>query len=116
MVYAPSLIIIGYYFEKYRALATGIAVCGSGFGVVIFSRGLATFVEHYGWKWTFRLEAGLVSLTCLISFLFAEVKPTLVEFNLNDDIDYEPIPIERAQLGSPSLAISHHEFSTSIKP
>jgi MCP family monocarboxylic acid transporter-like MFS transporter 14 len=30
LVYLPSVIACGYYFEKKRALATGISVCGSG--------------------------------------------------------------------------------------
>ena len=30
LVYLPSVCVVGYYFEKKRALATGMAVCGSG--------------------------------------------------------------------------------------
>ena len=30
LCYLPSVVCCGYYFEKRRALATGIAVCGSG--------------------------------------------------------------------------------------
>lgn len=28
-----NIVCVGYYFERYRALATGIAVCGSSVGV-----------------------------------------------------------------------------------
>ena len=35
MIYLPSIVIVGYYFESKRALATGIAVCGSGVGSII---------------------------------------------------------------------------------
>jgi MFS family permease len=37
MIYLPSIVSVGYYFEKKRAMATGIAVCGSGIGTFIFS-------------------------------------------------------------------------------
>jgi len=30
MIYVPAVIAVGFYFEKRRALATGIAICGSG--------------------------------------------------------------------------------------
>jgi len=30
MIYVPAVIAVGFYFEKKRALATGIAICGSG--------------------------------------------------------------------------------------
>ena len=43
MVYLPSVVCVGYYFEKRRALATGIAVCGSGVGCFVFAP-LANFL------------------------------------------------------------------------
>lgn len=30
MIYLPSVVCVGYYFERRRAFATGISVCGSG--------------------------------------------------------------------------------------
>ena len=36
-MYLPSIVIVGYYFDKKRAFATGIAVCGSGIGTFLFA-------------------------------------------------------------------------------
>lgn len=30
MIFLPSIVCVGYYFERRRSIATGIAVCGSG--------------------------------------------------------------------------------------
>jgi len=30
LIYVPAVITVGFYFDKKRALATGIAICGSG--------------------------------------------------------------------------------------
>lgn len=50
MMYLPSIVMVGYYFDKYRALATGIAVCGSGIGTFVFAP-LATYlVDEYSWR------------------------------------------------------------------
>uniref|UniRef100_A0A915PUE6 Major facilitator superfamily (MFS) profile domain-containing protein n=1 Tax=Setaria digitata TaxID=48799 RepID=A0A915PUE6_9BILA len=38
LVYLPSILIVNEYFEKRRAFAMGIAVCGSGIGTTIFSQ------------------------------------------------------------------------------
>jgi MFS family permease len=43
MIYLPAVVCVGYYFEKKRSLATGIAVCGSGFGTFAFAP-LATYL------------------------------------------------------------------------
>ena len=37
LMYLPSIVIVGYYFDKKRAFATGIAVCGSGIGTFLFA-------------------------------------------------------------------------------
>ena len=52
MIYMPSIIIVGYYFESKRSLATGIAVCGSGVGSIVVPP-LANFVLTYFESWTY---------------------------------------------------------------
>jgi len=37
ILYLPNMIAVSYYFEKKRALATGIAVCGAGVGCFVFA-------------------------------------------------------------------------------
>jgi len=34
LIYVPSIVSVGFYFEKKRSLAMGIAVCGSGLGKI----------------------------------------------------------------------------------
>jgi MCP family monocarboxylic acid transporter-like MFS transporter 14 len=55
MIYVPAVIAVGFYFEKKRALATGIAICGSGMRVnytfILFyakiTKIAAEAVDHY---------------------------------------------------------------------
>ena len=42
--------MVGHYFDKKRALATGIAVCGSGTGTFVFAPLGSFLVSEYGWK------------------------------------------------------------------
>ncbi|XP_044740488.1 uncharacterized protein LOC123301696 isoform X2 [Chrysoperla carnea] len=65
LIYLPAVVCVGYYFETKRSLATGIAVCGSGFGTFAFAP-LATYLlEEYGWKGSNLILAGLI-LNCAI--------------------------------------------------
>jgi MFS family permease len=50
MMYLPSIVMVGYYFDKKRAMATGIAVCGSGIGTFIFAPLASYLVREYTWK------------------------------------------------------------------
>jgi Major Facilitator Superfamily len=66
MIYLPAVVCVGYYFEKKRSLATGIAVCGSGFGTFAFAP-LATFLLEQlgGWRGANLVLAGMI-LNCAI--------------------------------------------------
>ncbi|KAL4220128.1 hypothetical protein ACF0H5_020539 [Mactra antiquata] len=64
MIYLPSIVCVTEYFEKKRALATGIAVSGAGIGTFIFSPVTSILVKKYSWQGTLLIQAGIV-LNCL---------------------------------------------------
>ncbi|KAK7869034.1 hypothetical protein R5R35_002982 [Gryllus longicercus] len=65
LIYLPAVVCVGYYFETKRSLATGIAVCGSGFGTFAFAP-LATYLlDEYGWKGANLILSGLI-LNCAV--------------------------------------------------
>lgn len=65
LIYLPAVVAVGYYFETKRSLATGIAVCGSGFGTFIFAPFATTLLEYYDWKGANLILAGLI-LNCAV--------------------------------------------------
>ncbi|XP_060801489.1 monocarboxylate transporter 13 isoform X2 [Amyelois transitella] len=66
MIYLPSVVAVGYYFETRRSLATGIAVCGSGVGTFTFAPLASYLLEQFGsWQGANLLLAGLI-LNCVI--------------------------------------------------
>ncbi|KAL5280247.1 Mct1 family protein [Megaselia abdita] len=65
LIYLPAIVSVTMYFEKYRSLATGIAVCGSGFGTFIFSPLTEALISSYGWRGAMLIIGGIV-LNCII--------------------------------------------------
>ncbi|KAG5678545.1 hypothetical protein PVAND_008212 [Polypedilum vanderplanki] len=66
MIYLPAVVLCGLYFEKKRSLATGIAVCGSGFGTFVFAPLARFLLEQFGgWKGANLILAGII-LNCAI--------------------------------------------------
>lgn len=70
MIYLPAIVSVTCYFDKYRSLATGIAVCGSGLGTFIFAPLVDHLVKEYGWRITVAVISGLVFLCILFGMLF----------------------------------------------
>ena len=66
MTYVPSLLIVTFYFEKHRGLATGLAVTGSGLGSSIMPPFVEYLIEFYGIKGTLLLLAG-ISLNIIVA-------------------------------------------------
>ncbi|XP_063858697.1 uncharacterized protein LOC135099926 isoform X3 [Scylla paramamosain] len=64
LVYLPAVVCVGYYFESKRALATGIAVCGSGIGTMIFPPLLNYLISVFSWQGTHLLIAGFILNCC----------------------------------------------------
>lgn len=56
VIFLPAVVAVGYYFDKKRALATGIAVCGSGVGTFILAPFTAFLLEEYGWRGTMLIQ------------------------------------------------------------
>lgn len=62
-IYVPAVVTVGFYFEKWRALATGIGVCGSGIGTFIFAPLCAELLRSLQWRASLLVLAGII-LTC----------------------------------------------------
>ena len=65
LIYLPAIVSVGFYFERRRALATGISVCGSGVGAFVMAPVASYLVENYGWEVN-NLVLGGICLSCLL--------------------------------------------------
>jgi len=59
LCYVTAVVIVAYYFEKRRSLATGLSVCGSGIGTFLFAPLTTFLVTEFGWRGTTLILAGL---------------------------------------------------------
>ena len=83
MIYLPSVIIVGYYFESKRSLATGIATCGSGVGSFVVPP-LANYIltQFESWISVF-IMFGVMCFSC--SIFGSLMKPLDSEKDLSEN-------------------------------
>lgn len=74
MVYIPAVVIIGFYFEKWRALATGVAMCGSGVGTFVFAP-LTEVLLEMGWRETLAIQGAIVLSCAVFGLAFRPIQP-----------------------------------------
>jgi MFS family permease len=49
LIYLPAIVSVGFYFERRRSFAMGIAVCGSGLGTLAFPAIMPYIINHPSW-------------------------------------------------------------------
>lgn len=64
LIYLPAIVSVTVWFERYRSLATGIAVCGSGLGTFIFAPLTSSLISRYGWRGAMAI-IGALMLHCI---------------------------------------------------
>lgn len=79
LIYVPAVISAGFYFEKWRALATGIAVCGSGIGAFVLAPITNALIDRFGWRGTLLIQAGSFSQALVHPYIY---KPTPIHEHL----------------------------------
>ncbi|CAG4975848.1 unnamed protein product [Colias eurytheme] len=73
LCYVAAVVIVAYYFEKKRSLATGISVCGSGIGTFIFAPLTYILLDEYGWRGTTLILAGFFLNMAVCGLLFRDL-------------------------------------------
>lgn len=74
--YITSVVIVAFYFDKRRALATGLAVCGTGVGTFTFAPLMDYLIVEYGWRGLFLIMAGISLNLVVCGMLFIPLQFT----------------------------------------
>lgn len=94
MIYIPAVLTVGYYFEKWRALATGVAMCGSGVGTIIFAPFNGYLIGQFGWRGALLAQGAIIMLCTLLGLLFKPLVP--IEVTMEEaDADADDAEKER---------------------
>ena len=72
-MFISAVTAVTKWFSRKRSLATGLAVCGAGFGVFAFSPLMRLLISKYGRQGSLLIEAGLAFHGCIFSLLLRPV-------------------------------------------
>ncbi|XP_078572993.1 monocarboxylate transporter 13-like [Branchiostoma floridae x Branchiostoma japonicum] len=108
MVFAPSVAMLGRYFDKRRALVNGIALSGSG-ATFALAPVCQLLEQTYGWRGALLLLGGLTLNLCVSGAL---LRPIVLAADVvsRDPSPRTPIePGEQLSIGTSSKRTHHHE-------
>ncbi|KAJ8318884.1 hypothetical protein KUTeg_003975 [Tegillarca granosa] len=108
--FVTSLVVVAFYFEKKRALAIGLAVCGSGIGTFVFAPLLKYLMDEYDWRGALLIVGGVTMNLVVCGALFRPLEFTPEERYLNNLETFEKMSssISKASLRDNSGNRSRH--------
>ncbi|KAL5019783.1 hypothetical protein ScPMuIL_002675 [Solemya velum] len=65
MAFVTSIIVVGLYFHEKRAIATGIAMSGSGLGTFAYAYFCEQLLQEFNWQGTVLIMAGII-FNCVV--------------------------------------------------
>ncbi|RSM06047.1 hypothetical protein CEP52_005935 [Fusarium oligoseptatum] len=93
-IFCPVLAVLSTYFARRRALAMGIAACGSATGGMLFPSLVRQLLPKIGFAWTLRVAAFTQLVTLSLAMVFAKprIKPRgsnpLVDWSAFKDVEF----------------------------
>ena len=81
-MYVTSMVAVQHWFDRKRAMATGLAVSGSGVGTLVFGFLTQYLLDSFDWQWTLRIEALIMLLGVICGILF---RPLPKSEDIRDD-------------------------------
>jgi len=111
LLYLPAIVMVGHYFDKKRAMATGIAVCGSGCGTFVFAPLGNWLVSMYGWKGANIIFGGIILQGCICGAL---MRPLTQNYRRCRDVPRSKI-IESVVLDKKSRKLSCDSTALGLK-
>ncbi|XP_078613926.1 monocarboxylate transporter 13-like [Branchiostoma floridae x Branchiostoma japonicum] len=106
LMYAPSLAMIGRYFDRRHATANGIAVCGLGVGQLALPPLFQFLIDEFGWRGALLIVAGLMLNGCVCGAL---MRPIHLAEDTKEQVD------RKAQSsGDQELPIVHVPFRRKV--
>lgn len=117
MIYIPAVVIIGFYFEKWRALATGLAMCGSGVGTIIFAPLSNYLLEAFGWRQTMLWQGAIIVSCVIFGIAFRPIQPITLAVSEDTAPEDEKLKLKlniksktNGQNGSQHHHHHHHQY------
>merc|ERR550534_843457 len=70
LVYTPSILIVGQYFDRHKSMANGFAVMGTGLGALLMPVIIQTSLTNYGLSGALLILGGVSFHSCVCGALY----------------------------------------------
>lgn len=115
LIYLPSHVLSGLYYEKYRSLSTGVATAGTGMGAIVMPLVIGVLIEEYTWKGSLIILAGLQMHLFIFALLMLPPPVLPPQSPSNDSLSNHPM-VTRANVSTDKLVKDNIDHKSQGRP
>lgn len=88
MTFVSAIIVVGLYFNRKRAIATGIAMSGSGLGTFAYAYLTNYLIMTYDWRGTILILSGILLNGVVCGLLFRPLLPSKLNGSRSESVSH----------------------------
>ena len=124
LVFIPPIIAVGTFFEKRRAIATGIASSGGGLGGILFPPLLKFLIDEFSWRGSILITSALMLHIVGCAILFRKLHeitteedtpPVAIKLDAEDPINLSQLLNDTDGDGSLTLVTSTNSLNSFLE-
>ena len=69
LIYTPAIVVVGYYFDRRRTMASGVASVGAGIGMMVFPPAVTALRQVFTWREIMVFISGINLHICVLGAL-----------------------------------------------
>ncbi|CAE1268108.1 unnamed protein product [Acanthosepion pharaonis] len=97
-MYVSSVVVVGLYFDRRRALAVGVASSGSGIGIFVIAAATGALLKVMSWRSISQIEAALMVLGIISGLTLRPLPKDVSEIEENAEKSKWKIFIDRLDI------------------
>lgn len=103
LVYTPAVVVVGYYFDRFRTAATGVASVGAGISMLLFPPLLQRLISAFSWRECLVICGCIYLHMCLFGMLMRPLSLPLPPEVDDNQSEFEDVAIAKARARSRRL-------------
>ena len=116
MTYVSSVIAVGFYFERWRGLASGLSLCGAGIGTTLLPPLLDLMLHTFDWKQSFMIIS-LMVLSCVgCGMALRPIKPTRIRIEAEGAVRRTLSHIKEVQEAKSKMSQFFLQYNNAVYP
>jgi len=108
LVYTPAVVVVGYYFDRFRTMATGLASVGAGLSMLLFPPLIQRLISTFSWRISLVISGSIYLHMCVFGMLMRPLALPFPPEVADVQLEFEDVAVAKARARKRRLTEKMH--------